>query len=201
MISAGEIIRVVVSWLVDNQDVVQMVFHYIMESGSDQDANDVLDDIIAAQTTAWNAHLDDEVADNVQGTIAELYKWDSGQNRFDGLDSVPHSMDGISGNVMLPQGVAGLVKFYTGVGRYRGRKYVPGLTTLRVGSDGTFTSGLATDLAFWGLEVDDPVVSGGVSFTPGVFNTAAERFTRFSGTVESSPIPAYQRRRREGVGI
>lgn len=201
MIEAGDVVRIVISWLINNADTVQMVFHYLMGSGSDQDASDVLSDIVASLAAGWVTHAEDQIVDNLQADIAEMYVFNTGTGNFDGVATQTHTMDGAATTTPEPNGVAALIKFFTAIGRYQGRKYIPGLRQGTVGSDGVFNATAETAFALLGADWNDIVTSSGVEFQPGVFNAPANRFTPFIQTAQADTVPAYQRRRRNGVGI
>jgi hypothetical protein len=194
------VIRVVVSWLANNTDVVQAVFHYLAGSGTSQDAADVLAAIVTSLAAEWSDHAASIITDNQEGTVAELLRWDPAQNQFDGLVQQAHTMDGTNTSNQLANGICMLLKFFTDVGRYQGRKYLGICTEAQLGDDGTFGATATTNGVLLAAGWDAPVTVGGMEFTTGVFNEAAERFTAFSQSVTAEDVPAYQRRRRPGTG-
>ena len=102
---------------------------------------------------------------------------------------------------ILPLGVAGLVTFPTQTIGSRGRKFIPGFTETSMG-DSAFVAGAVTDMAQYGVQVATPFVGdvSGVVWQPGVVDASGGFFRPFNGEVLTTSIPAYQRRRKQGVG-
>lgn len=200
MISVGDILKFVVSWLIDDSDLVQQVWHYYVDSGPGEEEETTLDDIVDYHTASWETALDANMPDNLLGTLAELYVWNPGSQQFDGVAQTAHGMDGVNTIDMTAQGVAGLVKFYTSVGRYQGRKYVGPLGRTAIAGDGILTTAIQTALGVWGVLMAEELRTTDMSLLPGTFNRNNYTFHEFTGNVAVAAPPAYQRRRREGTG-
>jgi len=93
-----------------------------------------------------------------------------------------------------------LCKFFTAVGRYQGRKYVGPVISSVISDDGSFNSTVLTAALNWALDADDVLSLDGAVYTPGTFNRITTAFHPFVGSVQVAEVPAYQRRRRDGVG-
>jgi len=200
MITNNDIVRLVLTWLLNSETVVQQVWHYIKDAGSDQDPADVLDDMLTEHDQHWIAHVQDHVTDDLEGVEGELFLWDSVAGEFNQVATAAHTMDGAAVGDRYAPGVAGLVHFYASKPRYNGAKYVAGITEGGIGN-GIVTGTVTTALALWLLDVAVSWVLTGSTYTPGVFNQAAARWNDFTGSGLVSANPAYQRRRRTGVGI
>lgn len=103
----------------------------------------------------------------------------------------------------LPSGVAALITLPTLAGRTRGRKFFPGFTEAST-SGGRFTAGTLTGLGLAAAILLTTVgpVSGQVGLNYVVVSEGVGSFLhRYPISANVNAIPAYQRRRKEGVGI
>lgn len=199
-IVTGDVVRAVFSWLLDNQTVVQQVWHYVKNSGTAEDAGDFMDDLEVHHETIYALGLDDLIPDDLVATAIEIYLWNTTTKLFDGVATGTHDQTGLSTGQWGAPGVCYLVNLLTDVGRYQGRKYVAGVIENSI-ADGVILSSSAATVGVWAVAQALPWSSTDGNYTAGVFNEAAERFTQFNGNVVASTNPAYQRRRRAGVGI
>lgn len=193
-VSANDIIQVVANLSLFGQ-AIQNVFHLFSHDGGTQsqvvdDVSDFMDDFYLI----INAHMSDAVDyDSVRV-----------KNVTQGLDygevAWPTLVNGAYANDPLPNGVAALLTLPTNVAKCRGRKFLAGF------GEGTTTDGLwvgstLTDLGLAGDELlSDPVgVATGGDYTYGVVHKSGA-FVPYTSAIASS-IPAYQRRRKQGVGM
>lgn len=108
----------------------------------------------------------------------------------------------VNGSDPLPSGVAALVTAYTPVSKVIGKKYFPGLSEngqtagLWVGS--VLAAMLQSGLAWIAPFNLDPSSEG--RFYPGVWSLKQALFVAFAPALSTRDIPAYQRRRKQGVG-
>lgn len=107
---------------------------------------------------------------------------------------------GAAGDAYAP-GVAALITKPTLTPKVRGRTFVPGLSEAHV-TDGLLDAGslaalvdMAT-LLFNAFEGEASLID----YIPGVLSLASEVFHRFDSASVTN-VPAYQRRRKQGVGI
>lgn len=103
----------------------------------------------------------------------------------------------------LPSGVAALMTAYTETSKVMGKKYVPGLSETGQ-TAGLWVAGvlaaLATSAVQWVsgfVALNDPLTY----WYPGVYSTKALAYKIFQGSAMVRDVPAYQRRRKQGVGI
>lgn len=119
------------------------------------------------------------------------------------LDTVPWPTmtNGGAAGDPLPSGVAGLVSFSTQVFRRRGRKYIGGMAEAQL-LGGLWTSSCLTAMATFGSEAGTTFagVNSGELWVPVVFSVLDETVGVITASVAHA-VPAYQRRRRPGVGI
>lgn len=126
------------------------------------------------------------------------------RNLTDDIDLGTHSWPDLSTGSntaeFLPLGVAGLVTYPTQIIGSRGRKFIGGLCENGV-ADGNLNGATVTALNAFGLVTCTPFIgsASGETWAPGVV-TQAGAFRPFNGEVLVSSVPAYQRRRKQGVG-
>ena len=53
MIDLNDVLRVVAEWSGPDGSIAQLVWHYVVDAGNDEDPDDVLADIITNFETAW----------------------------------------------------------------------------------------------------------------------------------------------------
>lgn len=200
MISSGDVLKIVIALVMPDNVIAQLVMNYIMTIGTDQDEDDVLGAIVTGLEGAW-AHIEDEIVDGVQGDTAKLSLYDTVLDQWNELATVAVTgFDGTSVGEMLPHGAAAVCRFFTGVGRRQGRKFIPGLDE-SAQVDGTLVAGTVTDLVLFALDWDDVITFGDASFKPCVYNEETEDHEGFVGEAAVNTIVGYQRRRKAGVGI
>jgi len=125
--------------------------------------------------------------------------WDGGTwvvERLLGEEAV--GVQGGSAGEMLPHGVAGLINLVTPFSRRYGRKYIPGLNEGAI-VDGIFSANPVLDLVAMAAEylADHVFQSVYLLKATTLGNDGAHRlFTGYG----ASGTPAYQRRRKPGVG-
>lgn len=103
-------------------------------------------------------------------------------------------------NDPLPAGVALCVTLPTAVLKSRGRKFVPGIAETGT-TAGLFTSAVMTDAASFAALISEAWL-GASNDDPWTFGIVTELGTfRPFQSASVSNVPAYQRRRKQGVGI
>jgi hypothetical protein len=102
----------------------------------------------------------------------------------------------------LPSGVAALVTAYTGTSKVVGKKYLPGLSELAQTAGlwvvGVLAAMLQSAVVWITPFALDPSSEG--TFYPGVWSLKKAGFVGFVSSVATRDVPAYQRRRKQGVG-
>jgi hypothetical protein len=193
-LNAGDIIQFVASMKLFGQ-VVENVYHWVAAIGRDddfvlQDAADYLDLLYAGLATTYM--VDDLTMDHISAkNLTALVDY--------GSTSWPTLNAGLSTSDPLPSGVAGLCTFPTAVLKTRGRKFLPGLGENST-DDGVFIPDYmdnVEDYANFILSGFTPNLTL-VHYTLGVVNQIGN-FIPFQAALISN-IPAYQRRRKQGVG-
>ena len=107
-----------------------------------------------------------------------------------------------SGSDPLPSGVAGLLTAYTAVSKVIGKKYLPGLSetsqTAGLWVIGVLAAMLQSGMAWIAPFNLDPPSEG--RMYPGVWSLKQGTHIGFAG-IAVRDVPAYQRRRKQGVGV
>ncbi len=200
MITTGDVLRVVLSFLMPDNVIAQMVTHYVAGTGVEQDPDDVLTAITAQLLLGWE-EVELIVSDVVTGDLLKLSVYDIVLDQWDEVATTSATaFDGLAAANMLPHGAAAVVRFFTDIGRRQGRKFIPGMGEPE-NVDGTWTAGTVTAMALFGAEWDDVVTVNGMPFTQGVYDAALESFEKFRQSIAANTIVGYQRRRKSGVGI
>jgi len=102
----------------------------------------------------------------------------------------------------LPSGVAALVTAYTPTSKVIGKKYFPGLSevgqTAGLWIGGVLSAMMQSGLVWINTFDCDPPSEG--RFYPGVWSLKKVAFVGFAPSLSTRDVPAYQRRRKQGVG-
>jgi hypothetical protein len=110
----------------------------------------------------------------------------------------------VNGDVIedvTPAAVSGYLMGYTAVPKARGSKYVPGIAETQI-NEGEFTAPALVKLAtLLAIYLADVSLGSGASLEMGVLSKALGAFVSFTGSGLVESLPAYQRRRKQGVGI
>lgn len=202
-ITDGTILRVVASLVWDDGEINQNVFNCIITGGGGPfDDFDVVDDCEDWLDTMY-ANLPAGIAPELNGASTTVYKYDSIDDDWDEVGTNPFTFSGggtaLSG---LPRGVAGLITAKSTDPDTDARKYIPGLI------EGYLTSELwaapaITLLVNFAADWVTAFVGGasGATFTPAVWSVVDTVAKALIDTIIVPTIPAYQRRRKNNVGI
>lgn len=181
--------------------VIAMNIYYFETSFADsQEEVDIIDAVETWIETLYTTIID-AVADVVSLGEFTLYRYipltDEWDNEGTGVPSVVFAET----SDMLPHGVSALVRAYSYDTRSIARKYIPGFGESEQ-TDGAWVAIALTALAAYGAEWSSTaLVSPGNSLRPGVWDTVSSEIHILNQTEVVLAEPAYQRRRRPGVGI
>lgn len=194
MASAFDVIQVIAEMAILGQRVMNV---WELMSPSAVSDDDIIDDVQVAIEDVIYSVINPAIPDNL--TYESLYFKNLTQNEDMGQFDWLSLTAGESAGEVLPLGVAALLTFPTAQPKVRGRKFLPpfaetNLTDALWGSAtvtllSTVASGVAA--GFIGDVSSEPYVFG-VSNQAGLFRPFIEGLT--------TNIPAYQRRRKQGVG-
>lgn len=198
-ISNGTILKVVLDYVYPGAGTALNIFNYVY-SGADLDDQVVLDGIEDWVTQDW--------ADAWKGLSAtEATLENMKVQEVTGLGLVVRDVGfalinqvGINIVGVLPAANSAYIQAYTGIPQVRGSKYVPAISEDEVANGKLTGTGLITLLLLAGFYTDRINLGTGNNLDPGVISKREGGFKQFSGATLTTDIPAYQRRRKEGVG-
>lgn len=201
-ITSGDILKIVgiLSWL--DGDIMQNVFNAVLTGGgSPWDDQDVADDALNWLDTIFT-NLDSSQADTLDGSEVITYVYDAIDDDWDEVGSADWNHNPTIAVEELPRGIAALVNCKTSDPDVNGKKYFGGLTESS-SEDGLWNAAELARLALAAADWIAPFVgaTSGATWTPGVWSPTHTVFKQMSGTIIIPAIPAYQRRRKQGVGI
>lgn len=200
MATIGEIVRVALHYTQDNAGDMMNVFHFRVSGDNTNDA-DFLDLLEDWCTDIWADQWKTLAAGacTLSHFEADIINTDGTVNRNIG-GAILNIVGDIGGDV-LPAAVSAYILGYTPLPKARGSKYVPGISESQsVG--GEWNAGTLASLAvLLSRYVTIYIGTGGVGLVPGVLSLTLGSFIPFlvSGAIDTQA--AYQRRRKEGVGI
>lgn len=192
MASALDVIQVVVEGALLAQRILS-VYQFIMaDAASDED---VIADLAEYMENALYIELESTLANDY---VISNYEF---KNLTDNtlMDVVPATIAFTNVGEILPLGVAGLVTANTATPKVRGRKFIPGLTEGSC-ADSLWGSPTVTVFNSFAAAYIAPFLGAvsGTAYAPGVTSSIGT-FRPFTEALVSN-IPAYQRRRKQGVG-
>lgn len=192
-VGIGEIVQVTAEMLLAGQRVLN-VFHAVCASTT-SDSGAVSD--LCVQVDNLYKFVDDIMADDLTFTQLSLKNITDGTDL--GIHAWPTMVAGLNGNDPLPNGVAGLVTLSTAQSKVRGRKFLAGIAE-NLTSGSVFTGSTVLFLANFGVGLLT-AFTGSTSGNLWVWGvpTSTGGFQRFTAA-QTTNIPAYQRRRKQGVG-
>jgi hypothetical protein len=200
MADVGDIIRLVVEYSIPGASTVLNVFHWLIVDGG-PDSPDIIDDFEDWVTNVWGPDWTD-LAASVASIIGLA---------LDIVDTEGHVLENIGAETLaIAGGVGGeigvaaasaFMKADTALPKTRGTKYIPGL------GEGNLTDGILTvetlgDVALLFLDYISLYIGAvsGARYSPGVVSRTLTEFIEFEGGGYFTDVPAYQRRRKPGVG-
>jgi len=201
-LTVGDVLRVVttLAWL--DGDLMQNVYNVVIGgTGGPYDGDDILADVISWMNTLY-AYMTDSVTNDLDGSEVTLYVYDSVDDDWDEVGSDAFTWNPTNANDYYARGVAALVNANTLDADVQGKKYYGGFTE-DTGSDGRWGSGtlsmLANVFSVWAT----PFVGGasGASLVPVIWSPTKTNAFALTGTGTIPSTVAYQRRRKDNVGI
>lgn len=201
-LTTGDIIKLVAVLVFDDGNILQNVFSTVITgAGGPWDDDDVADDL---STWVYDllVLLGSYMVDDIQGSEVRGYVYDAIDDDFDEFGSSALAFTPTNTDDCLPRGVSALVNCKTTDPDVNGKKYFGGLGE-NAHDDSVWASAFITQLALAAAEWVTPFVGAisGADFTPGVWSPTRTIFYPMSATVVIPTIAAYQRRRKQGVGI
>lgn len=201
-IVVGDILRVVaiLSWL--DGDIMQNVYNAVIGgTGGPFTDSDIVSDALDWLGTMY-PNLVNQMSDECDGSEVRVYIYDASDDDWDEVGSAAWTFNPTGASDQLPRGVAMLINAKTTNPDVNGKKYVGGLIEDGV-VDGLLSAGVVTALANYADDWTDLFTgaTSGASWVPGIWSPTMTNFLAMSGAYIIPTIPAYQRRRKQGVGI
>jgi len=199
-LEAGDILSIVLEYAYPGASQALNIFNSVF-SGTDGEDEDVLDALETWATDEWGVEWADLADDQSTLSTMVVQVVDSTGLVIRDLGSRLLDIDGqaVAGSVTAAA-TSGYIQADTILPRVMGRKYVPGIDENQI-DQGIFTVGGATNLvqllAAYIADVD--IISGG-KLSAGVISKSKPGFQTFQGSGNVETVPAYQRRRKQGVG-
>lgn len=201
-VADDSVLRVVASMLWTDGEVNQNVYNCLISGGGgpyvDQDVADDMEDWL----DNMYANLTSSCSDALDGNETIVYKYDPVDADWDEVTSNAFTWNPSAAVDQLPRGVALLVRLWTTDPDVQGKKYLPGLVETNV-TDGLFSGAIITNALAFAADWYLPFVgaASGATFTPGIWSVLNSLFWAGVNHIAVSAIPAYQRRRKNNVGI
>jgi hypothetical protein len=201
-ISTGDILKIVATavWLDGNLN--QNVFNAVVTgAGGPWDNDDIVADAVSWMGTVYG-NLTAAMSDELDGSQVQVYEYDDGDDDWDEVGSSAWVWNPSNVDEQLPRGVAALINAKTTNADVSGKKYLGGNVEGNV-DDGLWAGAYITDIEAWADDWITGFVGGtsGADWLPGVWSPTKTNFFYFVGSTIVPTIPAYQRRRKQGVGV
>jgi len=195
----GAILRGTVTTQAVAASTLLNIFHWVLST-----AAPLSEAFIMNLVTTW---LTDDLIPAIAGnldnnTIARLLNIDVVDNDGHVIAHVGQegvTLPGTVGGENMPAGVAMYCQMGTNTPKVFGRKYIGGVAE-GVIQDGYLTDAAVSRLATYTGVCLSRIADGAVHLDPGVISAKEGRFVEFNNTGFAFNVPAYQRRRKPGVG-
>ena len=201
-ITDGTILRVVASMVWGDGEVNQNVFNAVISGGGGPwDASDVGEDGLDWISEIFTPHSL-YLSPDLEGSSVTVYEYDSGDDDWDEVSQKNWNNTPTGTGEPLPRGVAALINARTLNPDVSGKKYIPGNIENRL-EDGLWTNTLVTALAALAIEWLTPFngITTAALWTPVIWSPTYTVAYPASLAYTIPVIPAYQRRRKNNVGI
>lgn len=201
-ISAGTILKVVATALWLDGNINQNVFTAVITNGGGPwDEADVVADALTWIELIYG-NLTAAISDELDGSQIQVYEYDAGDDDFDEVGSDAWVWNPTNTDQQLPRGVAGLINAKSLNPDVSGKKYIGGMT------EGNVTDGLwpGAVITMFGDVADDwgaPFVGSDTAadWAPVIWSPTNIIAYPMTEVYVVPAIPAYQRRRKRGVGV
>lgn len=201
-VTDGTVLRVVVTMLWTDGNIMQNIFNAVVTGGGSPWADaDIVEDAVSwAEDLFYN--LTAGVSLFVDGSQVQVYNYDAIDDDWDEVGSQAFFWNPTNSQDEIPRGVAALINLKTTDPDVSGKKYIGGMTDDQL-EDGLWTAGALSNLASFAVDWYAGFVGtdSGADWAPGIWSTKDTVFKLAVSSVVIPSIPAYQRRRKRGVGV
>lgn len=198
-ITSGSIIQVLLDYVYPGAGTALNIFYWVY-GGADKDEVDLLDELALWADGEWG-----ELWDEIASDQATLNNVQANEVAEDGTLIRPLGASnigrvGTEASNVLPAANSAYMQAYTDIPRVFGKKYVPGIAESTVDSGELNAAAIAQLIALTLQYVQPHVMGTGGTLFPGVLSSKTGGFEQFNETAIIDSLPAYQRRRKDGVG-
>ena len=199
MADVGDIVRAVVTYQSPGASIQQNVFWWIIEEmgiGNPALLAEISDWVSVDWGLLWAEVASDQV--NLVDVSVDLMNPDGTVKVNVGIDVINLPGDGAS--TVLPAATSGYLLAQTALPKSRGSKYIPGMDENSL-DEGVFTLIAVVLLLSMAVIYVAPVTTTvGAVLRAGVLTRLTQEFNEFLLEASTTDVPAYQRRRKPGVG-
>lgn len=201
-VTSGDILRIVATYLWTDGNVMQNVFNAVVTgAGSPWDDDDIVADGLAWVQNLY-ANWTSILVNDVDGSQVVGYVYDPIDDDWDELASDNWTFNPTSVAEQIPRGVALLINMKSTDPDVSGKKYIGGFGEGSV-TDGLWVAGSVAAAIAFAADWNAPFTgaTSGASWQPGIWSPTDTVFRATDSTAIIPLIPAYQRRRKRGIGI
>jgi hypothetical protein len=201
-IPVGTILRVVAVLQWADGNIMQNVFNAVIAgTGGPYDEDDIVKDALT-WVEAMYANLVSGMSASVDGSEIRVYEYDPPDDDWDEVGADAWIFSPTASGDYMPLGVAGLINAKSLDPDVSAKKYLGGLTESH-GANGLLEAGQVTRYVDFAADWVTAFVGSdsAADWVPVVWSPTKLTPYFFTGTVIIPTIPAYQRRRKQGVGI
>jgi len=201
-ISVGDILRVVAVLQWTDGEIAQNIFNAVITgAGGPFDDGDIVDDALDWMATIF-ANGVATMSDEIDGSQVQVYVYDPIDDDFDEVGTIGWTFNPSNAADQLPRGVAALGTCRTTNPDVQGKKFWAGLCEGGT-TDGVFSGGQLTTILAMTEDWVTPFTgsTSGASWVPGIWSPKLTTLFHWDASYSVSAIPAYQRRRKQGVGV
>lgn len=200
-ITDGTILRVVVSCLWTDGNLVQNIFNAVVTGGgAPWDPEDIVADALTWADDMY-ANLTTFITNEMDGSQVQVYEYDPVDDDWDEVGSESFTWNPSQVGEFLPRGVAALLNVKSTDPDVSGKKYMAGICDTHL-EEGLWTSTVLAGLLAFGIDWYTGFTGGtsGATWTPGIWSVVGTVLKAMVSTLIIPTIPAYQRRRKRGIG-
>lgn len=201
-VSVGDILRVVATIAWNDGNIMQNVFNaVIVGSGGPFDDDDIVTDAVSWVVNMFT-NLAGNMSDEANSSQVQVYKWDTVGTDWDEVGTGTWTQSFTQSVGQLPRGAAGLVTARTVDPDVLGKKYLGALCENSL-LDGLITAARLVEMLAFGADwiLEFVGSESTADWDPGIWSPTNEVLYDFVDNLAANGIPAYQRRRKRGVGV
>lgn len=198
-VQIGDIVRAVLSYTHPNASIAQNVFTWeLTDAAADED--DLLADLSAWASNIWGGAWDALSAVDCELFLVEVDLLNGDGTVMANIGSDVFSIPGTNDVDVASPAVSGYIQAESTRTKSLGKKYLPFITEESITDGIIVTAAMVHLAALFGIYVDPLALTVTGILVPGVLSRITETFQEFTGSGYTTDVPAYQRRRKPGVG-